>query len=176
MKKTIYCLMGAAFMMLLTACGGSTTSSPTTENTETTETSEVAEPQTVSPSDIDAAQVKLIITDEKAVNPESFDGRDYAGKTAHDVYDFSESAEITNYKHIVVTDPEQYEQTNRRLEQGNWTPEWAADHTTFTITKTFFGASNNATDIIQMEIADHSMTVIMKNGKTVHLDQVPAEE
>jgi len=175
MKKTIYCLMGAAFMMLLTACGGSTTSTPTAQNPETPEATEAAAPQTVSPGDIDAAQVKLIITDEEPVKPETFDGRDYAGKTAHNVYDFSESAEITNYKHIVVTDPEQYEQTNSRLEQGNWTPEWTADHTTFTITKTFFGASNNATDIIQMEITDHSMTVIMKDGKTLHLDQVPEE-
>jgi len=152
--------------MMFASCGNSTQTNGNAAQT-TTENAEANAPaKEATIESIDAANVKIIITDEKAISEEALEFRDWAGKTAHNEYDFSSASEIKEYKRVLTTFPEKYERANRILSETNWVATWSDDHTKLTVIKNFFGASNTAADILDLN-KDAGMTVIMKDGSTI---------
>lgn len=177
MKKQLTFLFILALTLAGTSCGNNATSETNADSTQVESqksesiASSVDAVKEGTRADIDGKNVAKIVTDETEAVDGSFEQRDWAAKSGHNVYDFSEAAEIKSYKRVVVTDPAKYDDTNRILTDTNFKPVWSENNTVVTVEPTFHGVSNSADDVLDMilEKKGYSYTAFMKDGSSIHV-------
>lgn len=177
MNKKLSFLFVLALTLAGTSCGNSGSSEANTDSTklESQKPESLATSDNVvkegSRADIDGKNVVKIVTDETEAVEGSFEQKDWAAKSGHNVYDFSEAAEIKTYKRVVVTDPAKFDDTNRILTDTNFKPVWSENNTVVTVEPTFHGVSNSADDVLDMilEKKGYSYTAFMKDGSSIHV-------
>jgi len=175
MKRTVIIILAAVMLLSLVSCkfsvgnSDSTTAAPGGNSGDATQGGSSDKTSEIKIDDLKIENIKKIVTDVVPVDPSTSAAIDFACTDVYVVYDFSEADEIKSYTRTYTTDPSKYEDTNRRLTDGNYAPVWSDDHTQYsTVGK--YGIGMERSDIVDSLKKDGiSFTAYMKDGSSVHV-------